>query len=55
MDVEMPIMGGLEATVRIREMEQSSGTQAVPIIGLSGNAREVLYYDCVVLNPESAY
>ena len=36
-------MGGLEATERIRATEASRGTtKPVPIIGLSGNARQVL-------------
>jgi CheY-like chemotaxis protein len=40
MDVEMPVMDGLEATKRIREKEHANGTeQPVTIIGLSGNAR----------------
>lgn len=41
MDVEMPVMDGLEATARIRERERSQGTPPIPIIGLSGNARRV--------------
>ncbi|ORX86569.1 hypothetical protein K493DRAFT_307056 [Basidiobolus meristosporus CBS 931.73] len=40
MDLEMPVMGGLECTQRIREIEKSTGEQHVPIIGVSGNARE---------------
>ncbi|ORX79349.1 hypothetical protein K493DRAFT_308551 [Basidiobolus meristosporus CBS 931.73] len=40
MDLEMPVMGGLECTQRIRELEKSAGEQQVPIIGVSGNARE---------------
>jgi CheY-like chemotaxis protein len=39
MDVEMPIMGGLEATRRIRKEEKLLHRNSVPIIGLSGNAR----------------
>jgi len=41
MDVEMPEMGGLEATRAIRAMESARGRRPVPIIGLSGNARDV--------------
>eukprot|EP01089_Gocevia_fonbrunei_P016067 TRINITY_DN4899_c0_g1_i2.p1 TRINITY_DN4899_c0_g1~~TRINITY_DN4899_c0_g1_i2.p1 ORF type:complete len:581 (-),score=52.48 TRINITY_DN4899_c0_g1_i2:182-1924(-) len=38
MDIEMPIMGGFEATKRIREKEAIQGRRT-PIIGCSGNAR----------------
>eukprot|EP00160_Parvularia_atlantis_P016373 Unigene5168_Nuclearia_a/m.15861 Unigene5168_Nuclearia_a/g.15861 ORF Unigene5168_Nuclearia_a/g.15861 Unigene5168_Nuclearia_a/m.15861 type:complete len:172 (+) Unigene5168_Nuclearia_a:638-1153(+) len=41
MDVEMPVMDGLEATQRIREHERQTGRPPVPIVGLSGNARDV--------------
>jgi CheY-like chemotaxis protein len=37
MDVQMPDMGGLEATARIRERERSTGHR-VPIIGLTAHA-----------------
>lgn len=40
MDIEMPMMGGIEATQKIREQERMLGHVTVPIIGLSGNARE---------------
>ena len=41
MDIEMPVMGGLEATQKIRKNEsQSPAHGPVPIIGLSGNARQ---------------
>lgn len=41
MDIEMPIMGGLECTRRIRAMQQSGEIHApVPIIGVTANARE---------------
>jgi len=39
MDVEMPIMGGIEATQLIRKEEQEQGKIPVIIIGLSGNAQ----------------
>ena len=41
MDVEMPVMDGLEATRRIRAFEAQNKRKRVPIVGLSGNAREV--------------
>eukprot|EP01103_Thecamoeba_quadrilineata_P015653 TRINITY_DN5010_c0_g4_i1.p1 TRINITY_DN5010_c0_g4~~TRINITY_DN5010_c0_g4_i1.p1 ORF type:complete len:718 (-),score=121.17 TRINITY_DN5010_c0_g4_i1:64-2217(-) len=42
MDMEMPVMGGLEAVGRIRALERERGHPVmVPIVGLSGNAREI--------------
>jgi CheY-like chemotaxis protein len=41
MDVEMPIMNGLDATAEIRRCERERGRPPVPILGLSGNARPV--------------
>jgi PAS domain S-box-containing protein len=40
MDIEMPVMGGFEATRRIREQESQRLSRPIPIIGLSGNARK---------------
>eukprot|EP01119_Soliformovum_irregulare_P011657 TRINITY_DN2943_c0_g1_i8.p1 TRINITY_DN2943_c0_g1~~TRINITY_DN2943_c0_g1_i8.p1 ORF type:complete len:1347 (-),score=364.38 TRINITY_DN2943_c0_g1_i8:96-3785(-) len=40
MDIEMPIMDGIEATRKVRTWEKSLGKNPVPIIGLSGNARQ---------------
>ncbi|KAK4543510.1 hypothetical protein LTR36_005404 [Oleoguttula mirabilis] len=41
MDVEMPIMGGLECTRKIRAMQESGEVRTrVPIIGVTANARE---------------
>ena len=39
MDVQMPIMGGMEATVKVRELEMMTGTH-VPIIALTAHAME---------------
>lgn len=37
MDVQMPIMDGLEATMRIREHEKKMGKMRVPIIALTAH------------------
>lgn len=39
MDIQMPVMGGFEATQKIREIEHSSNTKAhIPIIALTAHA-----------------
>lgn len=47
MDIEMPVMDGLEATRQIRQFEKERGLPAVTIVGLSGNAREKLIQDAL--------
>jgi CheY-like chemotaxis protein len=37
MDVQMPVMGGFEATAAIREMEQGTGKH-IPIVALTAHA-----------------
>ena len=38
MDLEMPGMGGLEATRRLREMEREQGTPRLPVIAVTAHA-----------------
>ncbi len=38
MDVSMPVMGGIEATMAIREFEKSLGADQVPIVALTAHA-----------------
>jgi CheY-like chemotaxis protein len=38
MDVQMPVMGGVEATRAIRALERAEGRRPIPILGISGNA-----------------
>ncbi|KAF2471085.1 uncharacterized protein BDR25DRAFT_30318 [Lindgomyces ingoldianus] len=38
MDVQMPVMGGFEATAKIREWERESGQPSTPVIALTAHA-----------------
>jgi PAS domain S-box-containing protein len=40
MDMQMPVMGGLDATRLIRAIEHERGSAAIPIVGLSANGRK---------------
>jgi len=38
MDIQMPVLGGMDATAQILHFEKSSGLQHIPIIALTANA-----------------
>ncbi len=38
MDMQMPVMGGVEATRAIREQERAGGREPVPIVAMTANA-----------------
>ena len=38
MDIQMPVMGGIDATQKILEYERKSGAEHIPIIALTANA-----------------
>lgn len=40
MDIMMPVMDGLEATVKIREIEAANNAQRTPIIALTANTMD---------------
>jgi CheY-like chemotaxis protein len=40
MDILMPIVDGIEATITIRTIEKENNLKSVPIIGVSANARK---------------
>jgi CheY-like chemotaxis protein len=47
MDVHMPVMDGIASTRAIRAREAKLKLQPVPIVGLSGNAREEHHHDAL--------
>jgi CheY-like chemotaxis protein len=47
MDMQMPVMDGLEATGRIRELEQQQGGDRVPVIALTANVGEDIKNTCL--------
>nr|WP_281064987.1 response regulator [Asticcacaulis solisilvae] len=40
MDVEMPIMDGIEATALIRKIERTAGFEPNPVIGMTGHTSQ---------------
>ena len=40
MDMQMPVMGGIEATQRIRQFETDQGRPRVPIAAMTANAMQ---------------
>ena len=40
MDVQMPVLGGLEATVALREAERASGGARIPVIAMTASAMQ---------------
>ncbi|MBT0569715.1 response regulator [Curvibacter sp. CHRR-16] len=47
MDMQMPVMSGMEATRRIRALEQSHGMARVPIVAVTANAHDVDRQACL--------
>jgi signal transduction histidine kinase/CheY-like chemotaxis protein len=47
MDVEMPVLNGLETTRAIREQEQSKGTERIPILALTANTSDADIRECL--------
>ena len=46
MDIQMPVMDGLEATTRIREQEETDGLEPLPIIALTAHATSDFMAKC---------
>ena len=47
MDVEMPVLNGLEATRQIRDRELVAGRTPVPILALTANAQQDDIAECL--------
>ena len=47
MDMQMPVLGGLDATRMLREMEAEKGVEPVPVIALTANSHELDRQRCV--------
>lgn len=46
MDVEMPVMDGVDATVLIRKIEKTAGFEPNPIIGITGHTSQGMRVLC---------
>lgn len=47
MDLEMPLMGGFEATYEIRQYEIEQGSEPVPIVAVSGFVESNTLHKCL--------
>ena len=47
MDIQMPVLGGYDATKKIRKIEQESKKPAVPIIAMTANAMQGDREECI--------
>lgn len=47
MDVQMPVMSGYDATIKIREMDQNSNVSRIPIVALTANALAEAKQKCI--------